>query len=488
MKLRRSLRRQVVMRFLGIVLLTLILMEGVFFFAVRQFYYNGIANVLTNHAVVSANFYANFAGDLFYNNLSQHLNRMVQYFAYETAELEIVDRNGTVLAASSGFAVQESIRTSDVKEAWSGRTGVWTGNQAVTNERVMAVSNPLVYQGQTLAVIRYVTSLTEVDRVLRTIYAVSAGVGVVVLLLVLLVSLPFANSIVRPIKRMTAASAEMAKGRFDVRVNESYDNEIGELAGTLNYMAREIVRSEALKNDFISSISHEIRTPLSSIKGWSETILTGGMDDKEETRLGLGIITKETDRLIGLVEELLDFSRLHEKSITLDLARVPMNELLGEAVLQMRSKAEQKRIDLQLSVPSEPVTVIGDTNRLKQVCLNLIDNALKFTGPDGHIAISLEREDRDAVVRVADNGIGISREHLGNVQTKFYQADPKAEGTGIGLAICREIVDLHQGAIRLDSAEGEGTTVTVRLPLEEAEAQGAEVSGTSFDKPDSNGG
>ncbi|MCM3270082.1 sensor histidine kinase [Paenibacillus elgii] len=488
MKLRRSLRRQVVMRFLGIVLLTLLLMEGVFFFAVRQFYYNGIANVLTNHAVVSANFYANFAGDLFYNNLSQHLNRMVQYFAYETAELEIVDRNGTVLAASSGFAIQESIRTGDVKEAWEGRTGVWTGNQAVTNERVMAVSNPLVYQGQTLAVIRYVTSLTEVDRVLRTIYAVSAGVGGVVLLLVLLVSLPFANSIVRPIKRMTAASAEMAKGRFDVRVNESYDNEIGELAGTLNYMAREIVRSEALKNDFISSISHEIRTPLSSIKGWSETILTGGMDDKEETRLGLGIIAKETDRLIGLVEELLDFSRLHQKSITLDLARVPMNELLGEAVLQMRSKAEQKRIDLRLSVPSESVTVIGDTNRLKQVCLNLIDNAIKFTGPDGRIDISLEREDRDAIVRIADNGIGISREHLGNVQTKFYQADPKAEGTGIGLAICREIVDLHQGSIRLDSAEGEGTTVTIRLPLEEAEAQGAEASGTSFDKPESNGG
>ncbi|KPV55693.1 histidine kinase [Paenibacillus sp. A3] len=487
MRLRRSLKRQVVMRFLGIVLLTLILMEGVFFFAVRQFYYNGIANVLTNHAVVSANFYANFAGDLFYNNLSQHLNRLVQYFAYETAELEIVDRNGTVLAASSGFAVRERIWTNDVKEAWTGRTGVWTGNQAVTNERVMAVSNPLVYQGQTLAVIRYVTSLTEVDRVLRTIYAVSAGVGGVVLLLVLLVSLPFANSIVRPIKRMTAASAEMAKGRFDVRVNESYDNEIGELAGTLNYMAREIVRSESLKNDFISSISHEIRTPLSSIKGWSETILTGGMEDKEETRLGLGIIAKETDRLIGLVEELLDFSRLHQKSITLDLARVPMNELLGEAVLQMRSKAEQKRIDLRLSVPSEPVTVVGDTNRLKQVCLNLIDNAIKFTGPGGRIAISLEREDRDAVVRISDNGIGISREHLGNVQTKFYQADPKAEGTGIGLAICREIVDLHQGSIRLDSADGEGTTVTVRLPLEEAEAQGTEASGTLFDKPETDG-
>ncbi|TVY06711.1 HAMP domain-containing histidine kinase [Paenibacillus cremeus] len=453
-----------------VVLLTLILLEGVFFVAVRQFYYNGIVSVLSNHATVSSTFYAKYAGDLFYTNLNQHVTRILQNFAYETAELEIVDPSGKLLASTGEFAASGKRETKDVAEALKGQTGVWTGSNEVTGERIMAVSSPLIVQGQTIGVLRYVTSLEEVNRVLRSIYAVSAGVGLVVLLLVLLVSLTFASSMVKPIKRMTAASRVMAKGRFDIRLDTTDGNEIGELAGTLNYMASEITRSEALKNDFISSLSHEIRTPLSSIKGWSETILTGPMDDQQETRLGLQIISKETDRLIGLVEELLDFSRLYQKSTVLELTSVNLNELLSEVVLQMRSKAEKKRIAIALSGNSEPVTVKGDRNRLKQVFLNLVENAIKFTPPEGgQIMASLfpvAPEAEMARVDVKDHGIGIAPEHLGSIEGKFYQADPKAEGTGLGLAICREIIDLHRGSMQFESTLGEGTTVSVQLPLD----------------------
>ncbi|AEI40091.1 sensor histidine kinase [Paenibacillus mucilaginosus] len=463
---RRSLRLQMVSRFLIAVLLALVLVEGVFFIAVRQFYYSGIVGVLSNHAMVSTSFYTRFAGDLHYTNLNQHLSRLVTSFAYETAELEIVDRDGSVLAGTSGFVSSGLVRTADVAEAWKGGTGVWSGTNPATGEHIMAVSMPLIFGGQTLAVARYVTSLEEVDRVLRAIYTIAACVGLLVLVLVILFSLTLADSIVRPIKVMTRASAEMARGRFDVRLDASHPNEIGELAGTLNYMASEIVRSEALKNDWISSISHEIRTPLSSIKGWSETMLTGDLEDREETRLGLSIISKETERLVGLVEELLDFSRLYQKNIELDLSAVPLQALVEEAALQMKSKTAAKRQELRLLLPEERLVVRGDANRLKQVLLNLLDNAIKFTPAEGWVELEVARFDEaTARVQVRDSGIGIAPEHLGKVEQKFYQADPQKEGTGLGLAICQEIVALHGGTMQVASVEGEGTEVRVLLPL-----------------------
>jgi signal transduction histidine kinase len=333
----------------------------------------------------------------------------------------------------------------------------------------MAVSTPIMYNGQTLAVLRYITSLEEVDRILLRLLLLSIAIGLGVLLVVLLVSMTLANSIVKPIKRITAASAEMAQGRFEVRVQESDRNEIGELAKTLNFMASEIVRSEGLKNDFISSISHEIRTPLSSIKGWSETIQTGDMQDEKETRQGLQIIAKETDRLIGLVEELLDFSHLDQKRINLDIRKVPIASLLEDVILQLRSKAKKKQIFILLRMNDEAldrhVAVSGDSNRLRQVFLNLLENAIKFSHMVSTIEIRLEKQGHEAVIHVMDWGIGIEAEHLSRIETKFFQVNPQAEGTGLGLSICREIVSLHGGTLQFASVLNEGTTVTVTLPL-----------------------
>lgn len=462
-----GLKRQIVARFIIVVLLTLLLIESVLAVTVHQYYYSSIESVLRNQASVSLSFYTKYSNPLYVSTFKQNLNELVQNLAFEAAELEIIDRDETVLITSSGFASERKRTTEDVRSAIKGHTGTWVGQTPVTGEKVMAVSTPIVSNGQTLGVLRYITSLEEVDRTLLRLLLFSAAIALGVLIVVLLVSLTLANSIVKPIKRITAASAEMAQGRFDVRVEEAVGNEIGELAKTLNFMAAEIVRSEGLKNDFISSISHEIRTPLSSIKGWSETIQTGSLQDEEETRQGLRIISKETDRLIGLVEELLDFARLAEKRILLDLRKVSVTALLSEVVLQLRAKADKKRLTLLLpeDQAQEPVYVTGDSNRLKQVFLNLLDNAIKFSHPEGTIELEVERWETEAVVRVKDNGIGIEQQHLPHIEMKFYQVNPQAEGTGLGLSICREIVSLHGGRLEFETEPGHGTTVSVALPL-----------------------
>lgn len=215
-------------------------------------------------------------------------------------------------------------------------------------------------------IVRYTTSLEKVNDKLFTITLFSVGIMVAVLVIVFVVSTGLANSIVRPINNIRDVSAQMAQGRFDARIKGDYRFELGELASTLNYMAQEIARTNQIKDDFISSISHELRTPLTSIKGWSETLNSGGYDP-EETRIGMQIISKETDRLIGLVEEILDFSKLEQDAMKLVMGTVDLRELLQEIMLNVWAKAEMKQIKLQLDSEETAYLVHGDGNRLKQV-------------------------------------------------------------------------------------------------------------------------
>jgi signal transduction histidine kinase len=467
--IKAGMKRLVVSHYFLVVLLTLILVEGVFIYSVRNYYYNTISNQLSNHAQVSASFYNKFHSNLNVMLLDNQLADIIDSFAHSNAELQVISTQGTILAASSGFAVREQLWTEDVQDAAQGATCRWIGSNPGTNEHVMAVSTPLQWNGQSIAVLRYITSLEDVDRVIRTLSGIALLIGLVILATVTLISLALANSIVKPLKHITNASSLMAKGQFDTRIDESYRYELGELARTLNYMAKEIVKTDNLKNAFISSISHELRTPLTSIKGWSETILLGDLQDTEGTRRGLKIISKETDRLVGLVEELLDFSRLEQKQLALEVRTIHIAELLNEVILQLTAKAAGRHVSLRFNpetAAEESMLLSGDENRLKQVFINLIDNAVKFAFPDTFIDISLAVESGYLVIRIRDYGIGIPDEHIPKVTDKFYQVQPGGGGTGLGLAICKEIIHLHNGTLTLESfLDPQGAQAAVRLPL-----------------------
>lgn len=464
--IRKGIKRHVVSHYVLVVLLTLILAESVFLYSLRTFYYNSIASNLSNHAQVSASFYNKFHNNLNVLMFDSQLPDVMESFAHDNAELQIINNQGTVLASTSGFAIKEQITTKDVKAAAQGATSRWIGTNPSTGERVLAVSTPLEWNGQPIALLRYVTSLEAVDQVIGNLFKLALLIGLIILAAVSLVSLGLANSIVKPINRITAASALMARGRLDTRVDESFRYELGDLAKTLNYMAQEIVKSDQLKSDFISSISHELRTPLTSIKGWSETILLGDMQDHEETRTGLKVISKETDRLVGLVEELLDFSRLEQKQLALDVQQVDLPQLLNEVVLQLAAKAKTKRVTFIYDEGEIDTSALvpGDENRLKQVFLNIVDNAVKFAYPDTAIKIRIYEEDPGYLgVSIHDEGAVILEAHLSRVTEKFYQVNPQGEGTGLGLAICSEIVELHSGTLSITS-DASGTEVIVRLP------------------------
>ncbi|UHA73602.1 sensor histidine kinase [Paenibacillus sp. 481] len=471
-----GIRRSVVMHYFIVVFLTMLLLEIIFMIAVRTYYYSSVSNYITDQAKMQTAYYKQYGSVPQTEDLGA-LYDLKNALMVDKTEMQILNYKGEVLAGSSRFNYNNVIKTSDVTEALNGFTENWVGKQPTTGELVMSVSTPLELRGEVTYVLRYITSLEKINDRINSIVLLSVAAMIVVLVIVLIVSLGLANSIVRPINEITAASAQMARGRFDVRVKEGYKYELGELGRTLNFMAHEIVRSNQLKNDFISSISHELRTPLTGIKGWSETLLSGSMQDVEETKLGLNIITKETDRLISLVEELLDFSKLQEKRVQLHKNPLSIQELLQMTLLQVRYKAEQKQIKLQLAMSGEEKYVLADTNRLKQVFLNLLDNSIKFSPEQSAITAQIVWDDDTCCVRIIDHGIGISQEHLARVADKFYQVNPTHGGTGLGLAITYELVALHGGEMSIESEHGKGTTVIVKLPIHAADDEQPQLAG-----------
>jgi signal transduction histidine kinase len=463
MIIKKGIRRQIVLHYFLVVFIALLLIEVIFLIALRSYYYDTVYNHIVNHINTANDFYQPFR--LTSSDNVNQLSEMVRHFELYTTELQILNPAGQVLSTSTGFEIEQTIQTSDVTQALAGNTSRWIGKQQGTGQIVMAVSQTVSNGFEKTYILRYVTSLEFINDKLMKITLFAVSIGGAVLALVLAFSIGLANSIVKPLNNITTVSAQMAKGKFNVRIKGDYKYELGELSSTLNYMAQEIVRSNQVKDDFISSISHELRTPLTSIKGWSETLDSGGYDP-EETKIGMQIITKETDRLIGLVEELLDFSKLQQNEMKLVKGIVNLRELLQEIMLNLWTKAEKKGIQIKLETDEKPI-IYGDANRLKQVFLNIVDNAIKFSHENGIINLSFAMEDKFVVVTVEDHGIGISDEHLRRVKDRFFQVNPLNGGTGLGLAITQQLIELHGGTMEMESELGHGTSVIVKLPLPE---------------------
>ncbi|MGG4220066.1 HAMP domain-containing sensor histidine kinase [Paenibacillus jamilae] len=462
--IKKGIRRQIVLHYFFVVFLALLLVEVIFMFALRSYYYDTIYKKIENRIQSVSEFASKFKEPE--QSLQSYL---LDTFSLPNTELQLLDEQGNVIDNSTNFAADLSVQTSDVTQALAGDTGKWIGKQPSTGQQVMAVSQKLDnIVGDQVYIIRYTTSLELVNDKLFIITLFSVGIMAAVLIIVFVVSTGLANSIVRPINNIRDVSAQMAQGRFDARIKGDYRYELGELASTLNYMAQEIVRTNQIKDDFISSISHELRTPLTSIKGWSETLNSGGYDP-DETKIGMQIISKETDRLIGLVEEILDFSKLEQNAMKLVMGTVDLRELLQEIMLNVWAKAEMKQIKLQLDSEETAYLVHGDGNRLKQVFLNIVDNAIKFSHESSIIYLSLQRVKGNIEISVQDTGIGISEENLARVRDRFFQVDHQNGGTGLGLAISQQFVERHHGQMLIRSELGAGTTITVSLPALQAE-------------------
>ncbi len=293
------------------------------------------------------------------------------------------------------------------------------------------------------------------------------AMGISVIIISGVVSVFLANSIVRPLKEVTRVAEKMAEGEYRIKSEVHLDDEIGRLSDTLNYMSEEIVKKEKLKNDFISSVSHELRTPLTSIKGWAITLKSEELGDNEIIKDGLDIIEKESDRLSLMVEDLLDFSRFVSGRISLEKENFSIVNTLNLIAKQLKPRANFVKINFNTNIQYDLDCILGDENRLKQVLINLLDNAFKFTPEDGYVNLNAYKSDDNIIIEVEDNGMGISIEDLPKIKEKFYKGKNSKSHSGLGLSISDEIIKMHGGNMEILSQLNKGTKVIVTLPVME---------------------
>ena len=300
--------------------------------------------------------------------------------------------------------------------------------------------------------------------VMEYVLGVASGMVYIVIFFVALSGSYFVRSIVQPIGRIGETATKIASGDFSVRLKNEYNDEIGQLCEIINYMSDELQKADTVKNEFISQVSHELRTPLTAIKGWGETLL-GAEGDKETMVRGMSVILGETDRLSGMVEELLDFSRMQSGRMTLVLSKMDIIAELVDVVIMFTERAKREGVTLHYEDTDLITPVMGDKNRLRQVMINILDNALKYCSHEGNIWVTAAEKDGYILIVVRDDGIGIPQEDLPHIKERFVKGQNSRRGTGIGLAVADEIMKMHKGYLRLESELGQGTSVTIAIPV-----------------------
>ena len=434
------------------------------------YYYSNVESGLVAKAKTTTDFFGNYISQS-YNEYYQSCIAYANSFEEKnTLELQFINTRGGIVASSYGQWAGGYPGTEDIADAIATqKIATYSGVNPSTGERIMAVSSPMIYtNGEVIGVLRYVTSLRLVDRQVVFVIAASVLVGFVVVLLVIFNSRFFIRSIIGPVQEINATAKRIAAGSYGVQIQKRYDDEIGELADTINDMSIKIGQSEKTQTEFISSISHELRTPLTAITGWGETLLAADSFDPVQTRRGIQTILRETSRLTEMVMELLDFTKLQDGRFTLSVEPSDIRAEFEDTVFMYGSRLKQEGIVLNYIENDEDIPeIVCDPQRMRQVFLNILDNAAKHGGEGGRIDASIHLEGSFVVVRIRDYGAGIPEGELPHVKMKFYKGSSKARGSGIGLAVCDEIVAMHNGSLELENAAGGGTQVTIRLPAGE---------------------
>ncbi len=467
----RSIAMRWTVNTLSVVAVILVVVNVSIYYFTRQYYYGSARSYVVSEAST-----AEMVLTRLYENLSLNYTAEVREFIEnfekkEQIEMMAINSSGKVTLSSSGFSPDAEYDMPDYEQALKSEDGlgVYQGHSA--GENILAVTIVVGRQSSNISALRFVSSLELVDKQLSVIMAIALGISGFLLIVVILMGVYFVKSICVPLAQISQTAKKLATGNFSERIPVTSRDEIGQLSEAFNDMANDLENSEQIKNDFISSVSHELRTPLTAIKGWGETLASGY--DPETFDKGMKVIVGETARLEQMVEELLDFSRIQSGRFTLQMATIDVIAELEDALLIYNDKAKKEHISLSYNEPEFMCAVVGDKSRLRQVFINIIDNAFKYTESGGSIEVIAEIQQKKGcvVIIVSDTGVGIAAEDLPKVKQKFYKANNNKHGSGIGLAVAEEIISMHGGELDVDSVLGEGTTVTITLPLAQKKEQ-----------------
>ena len=472
------------------ILITAVCLSGVWWITMRNGQIDARLNYLISEAEDIAYLAADLNGDVFgdfWNSSTRdHLSAKAKKVNDEFgAYIAVVDRRGNVMdnmqtaysedpdfvQSLSGETVSEALRTVLQGETIRIRS---SEGQAPT----FTVGVPFIQNGIVRGAVFIQTKAQEIesglDRILLTIILVTAGMLILSGILVFL----FVRSALRPLRKMTEAAGRIAEGDFSVRVDENHGGrELKEVSQAFNTMTKKLQGVEEGRREFVANVSHELRTPITTIRGFAEGLADGVIPEEEQEQT-LRLVADEAGRMSGLVDDLLALSRLEREDARPEMSVFDINEMLRRAVIRRMNDLESRKIDISCETETDPCYVNADHDRIEQVVINLLDNAIKFTPDGGKITLSSGVRDGLAEITVKDNGPGVAEEDRDRIFDRFFTADrahTTGKGTGLGLSICKRIIDMHGQSLRLlDTEEG----AAFRFTLEHAETPANDLTET----------
>lgn len=461
-----GLRKRWLVSSLSPIFVVALLIAGTFCVVMANYYYNMMLDGLKTRAAHASEYFSSNAVTSFREFYQSASSFASEFSERDIMELQFINSSGRIMASSYGLTAGMAPGTPDIINAFQAKKiESFRGVDPHTGEHIMSVCAPLLLDDQVVGAMRYVTSMSAVTRELLITVGVAIGLLFLCVGMVYVSNMVFINNVVEPVAEVTETAKRIAGGSYGAQMENHYRDEIGQLIDAINNMSSQISKSEKVKSEFISSVSHELRTPLTAINGWGETLLED--DDPQQLRRGVGIILKESRRLTNMVEELLDFSKMQDGRFTLNIEPTDVQAEFEDTIYTYMELFKQDCIELHYESSDELFPPIpSDPERLKQVFCNVLDNAAKHGGAGKRIDAAVTRGAGSIVITVRDYGPGIPEAELPFVKQKFYKGSSKARGSGIGLAVCDEIIRLHEGTFTIGNADGGGCLVTITLPAE----------------------
>ena len=466
MKKQRGLRRRWLLNTMLIVCLLGLVCVVLVTVYVGNNYYSNMESDLRYRAKITAEFFGEYTGQSYEACYQDCITYARTFDEKDVLELQFVNSSGELVASSYGIWPGMAPPTPEIETAVrTGEISTYIGDEDATGERIMAVSTPVFYGGQVFGVLRFVTATRIMDLQIAMIGLFSLVALLLILAIVFFSGNYYIYSILMPLSEIVEKAKKISGGSYGIQISKRYNDEVGELVDTINEMSLRLNENEKVQTEFISSLSHELRTPLTAINGWSETILSGDNLDKD-TRRGVRIIQRESDRLTGMVMDLLDFTRIQDGRMTLNMETVDLRAEFEDTVFMYGSRLSQEGVELAYLENEQDIPEIScDPKRMRQVFLNILDNAAKHGGEGKRIEAEIGCVSGYIRVKIRDFGPGIPEDELSLVKKKFYKGSSKTRGSGIGLAVCDEIVQMHGGVLSLENAPDGGTVVLVELPV-----------------------
>jgi two-component system sensor histidine kinase BaeS len=394
--------------------------------------------------------------------------KVADFNALSQAEVLFVS-NPRDLSACLPFEVQYNpiISEKDRQRLLDGEIITKSGYEPRFDRHITGAVIPVLYNKKLIGIVYSYIPLKGVKDFIFDLGFILGPLSILMIILTAWIGRKIVIAVTKPLSQMERISYQMSEGDFTERIEIHSKDEVGRLAAAFNSMARALQKEDLQRKEFLANVSHELRTPLSYIKGYSEAIMDGVVKPDQQPKY-IGLIHREAGRMQRLVHDLLDLAQLEGSLFPLKKQPTVFAQLIEDELDTYEPQLEEKRIALKKDLDPDIIASV-DEDRIRQVIHNLMDNAIRYTPADGYITVRLEQKGDMCRMSISDSGIGISKEHLEKLGERFYRVDKARSrqngGTGLGLAIVKQIIEIHNGTVLIESKEGEGTTISIELPI-----------------------